>query len=66
MKIEIIDYQYGYAEVPINGTKLLIDNEKVLDIDDNTEDVDKRVKILEAVLKYLKIDANIDVDMDFD
>jgi len=66
MKIKIIDYQYGYAEVPINGTKLLIDNEKVLDIDDNTEDVDKRVKILEAVLKYLKIDANVDVDMDFD
>ena len=66
MKIEIIDYQYGYAEVPISGTKLLIDDEKILDIDDNTENIDNRVKILEAVLKYLKIDANIDVSMDFD
>jgi hypothetical protein len=66
MNIEIIDYQYGYAEIPINGTKLLIDDEKILDIDDNTKDVDKRVKILEAVLKYLKIDANVDVSMDFD
>ncbi len=66
MNIEIIDYQLGYVEVPINGIKLLINNIEILDIDNNIKYIDIRVELLKAVLKHLKIDANVYSCMDFD
>ena len=61
MNIKIIDYQYGYAEFPINGTKVKINNKQILDID-GSNDVDNRVEILKAVLKHFNIDTFMDVD----
>ena len=65
INIEIIDYQYGYAEIPINGTRVIVDDVEIFDIQD-IEEIDKRAKILEAVLKHLKIEFNVSVTMDFD
>lgn len=66
MDIEIVDYQYGFAKKPIQGTRVFIDDEEILDVDTTKGDSDVRVLILESVLKHLKIEADVNVLVDLD